>query len=95
MSMKKKNGSQDGNDDSGTRSLNGTAKVAGSLTKSMLLASELGLWLSLPIVGGAFLGHYLDQKFSSTPFATLLFIFLGVVIVFLKLYSFVKNAENS
>lgn len=56
-------------------------------------ASELGFSVSLPIVGGAFLGQFLDNKFNTTPRMTLSFIFLGLFVGMTTIFLIVR--ENS
>ncbi len=58
------------------------------------MASELGFTISLPIVGGAFVGQFLDAKFGTDPRMTLSFIFIGVVLAGAKLYGIVKQARE-
>lgn len=43
-------------------------------------ASDFGFTIAVPLAGGAFLGYFLDTKWSSYPKATLLFLFLGLVV---------------
>lgn len=58
------------------------------------LVSQLGLSISLPIVGGAFLGHFLDYRFNLYPRMTLSLIFLGVFIAGSNIYFLVKKLEE-
>lgn len=51
------------------------------------LTSNLGLSVSLPIVGGAFLGQFLDSKFNSLPKMTLSLIFLGLILAVANIYT--------
>src|SRR5260221_11048867 len=44
------------------------------------LTGQIGFAIALPIAGGAFLGKYLDTKWSSYPRATLVLLFIGVCI---------------
>ena len=58
-------------------------------------ASGLGFSISIPIAGGAFMGHFLDNKFHSSPVLTLLLIFLGLFIGFIKVcFVIYKLAER-
>ena len=54
------------------------------------LASELGFSISLPIIGGAFLGQFLDNKFNTTPRITLSLVFLGVFLALANIYLIIK-----
>lgn len=51
------------------------------------VVSQVGFTICVPIVGGAFIGAYLDQQWSSYPKATLTFIFIGLL---LSVASFIK-----
>ncbi len=47
--------------------------------KDLAYFSSLGFQIALPIVACYFAGHYLDEKvFSSSPWATLIFLALGI-----------------
>jgi ATP synthase protein I len=58
------------------------------------LASGLGFSISLPIAGGALLGHFLDRKFGTTPRMTLSLIFLGLMIGVANIYFIMKESEK-
>mgnify|MGYP001618279474 CR=1 FL=1 len=58
------------------------------------LVSQLGLSISLPIVGGAFLGQFLDKTFHLYPKMTLFLIFLGVFIAGSNIYFLIKKLEE-
>ncbi len=58
------------------------------------LVSQLGLSISLPIVGGAFLGQFLDDKFHLYPKMTLSLIFLGVIISVSNVYFMIKKLDK-
>ena len=57
------------------------------------MAAELGYSISLPIIAGAFLGRFLDEKLASSPKITLSLIFLGMFIGIAKIYTIVKKME--
>lgn len=59
------------------------------------LASELGFSISFPIVGGAFLGQYLDAKFHTSPKLTLSLIFLGLVFSICYIYNIIKKLDKN
>ncbi len=61
---------------------------------ALSLASELGFSISLPIVGGAFLGQFLDNKFNSSPRITLSLVFLGVFLAILFAIIILKSIER-
>lgn len=53
---------------------------------------NLGGTLTIPIVGGLFLGRFLDNRLSSSPILTLSFLFLGVIISFYTIYKIAKES---
>lgn len=55
------------------------------------LASDLGFAVAIPIVGGALLGSYLDQKLGTLPKVTLSLVFLGLIISIFNIYTIVKK----
>ena len=57
-------------------------------------ASGIGFSLIVPLVGGAFLGSYLDNKFDSAPKITLSLIFFGLFIGLYTMYKTVKDLLN-
>lgn len=59
------------------------------------LASQIGFTISLPIVGGALLGKFFDDKLSSSPRMTLSLIFFGLFIGVLNVYKILKEIEKS
>lgn len=75
-----------------TRYLPHRERVSDSKTKAawqyLEFLGQIGFSIALPIAGGAFLGHYLDQLWSSFPKATLGLLFLGVII---SLVGFVRT----
>lgn len=73
---------------------NKEGKDNNKFSQMMLLASELGFSLSLPIVGGAIFGQLLDSKFGTSPKITLSFIFTGLIIGILNTYFILKESEK-
>ncbi len=59
------------------------------------LASQIGFTISLPIVGGAILGQFLDNKFSTSPRLTLSLIFTGLFIGILNVYNIIKEIQEN
>lgn len=47
-----------------------------SWADSLRLVGQLGFEIALPLVGGAWGGHWLDQRFNTSP----TFLLLGVVV---------------
>jgi ATP synthase protein I len=52
----------------------------------------LGLQLAVTVVGMVFLGIWLDSKFNSNPWLTVIFSFLGIAA---SLYNFIKTVLKS
>lgn len=61
--------------------------------ESLSLVSNIGFTLCVPIVGGAFLGKYLDSKFASVPKITLSLIFLGMILGAVNVYHLIKQLD--
>lgn len=62
---------------------------------SMLsLAWDLGFSISLPIVGGALLGQFLDRRLETTPRITLSLIFLGIIVASANIYLVLKKVSR-
>lgn len=66
-----------------------------NIVRGLAIASELGFVISFPIVGGIFLGSWLDKKLSVYPKLTLLFLFLGVMISFANLIFLIKEISKN
>jgi len=59
------------------------------------LATEFGFSISLPIVGGAVLGQFLDNKLNLAPKMTLSLIFLGLFIGIANIYLIIKEYSQN
>jgi len=55
------------------------------------IISELGLALAIPLVGGAFLGSYLDQLLGMRPKLTLSLLFTGLIIGLISMIKVIKD----
>ena len=56
--------------------------------------SSLGLSVSLSIVIGLALGVYLDRRFDTSPWLTLIFLVLGIVAGFRNIAHAIKKARD-
>jgi ATP synthase protein I len=56
--------------------------------------SSLGLSVSLSIVIGLALGVYLDRRFDTSPWLTLIFLVLGILAGFRNIAHAIKKARN-
>lgn len=61
------------------------SKKNSNFYRSIGITSELGFVIAFPLVGGIFLGNWLDSKFSSYPKCTLSLLLIGVVVSFCNL----------
>lgn len=64
----------------------------------VVLVSQIGINMALPIVGGIYVGAYLDQKFSTGSafliFGTLLGVFSGIAGVYKLVSHELKKKGN-
>lgn len=56
--------------------------------------STIGLSMALSIALGALLGNYLDRKFGTDPWCTVVFLGLGIAAAFRNLYRLYKRAKE-
>lgn len=61
-----------------------------SLIFSLFLFGEIGFSVSIPLVGLALLGRYLDRQFNTNPYLFLTGIILATIII----YFFLKKVIN-
>jgi len=57
-------------------------------------ASTLGIQVALCIFIGLAFGLWLDSKFGTSPWLTLLFLFFGLAAAFLTYYRFVRSQQD-
>lgn len=70
-------------------------KVSGQKMSFLLTqTSEIGFAIAVPISVGALFGVWLDNKFNSHPKLTLSFLFVGIALAFLGLFSLVRTFTN-
>jgi len=55
---------------------------------NLALISQIGIMTALPIVGGVYIGRYLDERFGTNGVMLLVFIIFGVVSSFYQLMRF-------
>ena len=61
----------------------------------MAYASSIGIAMVLMIFGSLFLGNWLDKKFGTLPYFTIIFLIIGVVAGFKNIYSVImRNFKN-
>jgi ATP synthase protein I len=69
-------------------------KLSKSSDSGMGYVGKIALGLILPILGGFFLGNYLDEKFGTSPLFVLALILLGIISGFAWLYKTAKNNDD-
>ncbi|MDD4409390.1 MAG: AtpZ/AtpI family protein [Candidatus Pacebacteria bacterium] len=60
-----------------------------NMGKVLVIGSELGVLIALPMVACIIAGIYLDKRFGSFPWMLLLFIFLGLVLTVVDVYKLI------
>lgn len=58
----------------------------------LVYASSIGISMVIAIFGSLYLGVWLDKKFGTSPYLTLLLLFMGVVAGFRNLYVMIKRS---
>lgn len=66
-------------------------KVTKQAAIQMAYASSIGIAMVLAIFGCLFAGSWLDGKFGTSPWLTLLFLLLGIVAGFRNLYVLIRR----
>lgn len=61
----------------------------------MAYASSIGIAMVIAIFGSLYLGNWLDRKFGTLPYFTIIFLIIGVVAGFKNIYSVImRNFKN-
>jgi F0F1-type ATP synthase assembly protein I len=61
------------------------------LGKAMRLGTNLGLMIVLPMMGGLFLGLFLDNAWGTKPFLTLILLTVGLIFGSLAVFWRMKD----
>lgn len=69
-------------------------KTRRETARILSLAGNIGFSMSVPLVGGAILGSFLDKRFQTGPRLTLFFLFLGFIIGGYTIYTVLKELDN-
>jgi ATP synthase protein I len=61
----------------------------------MAYASSIGIAMVIAIFGSLYLGNWLDRKFGTLPYFTIIFLIIGVAAGFRNIYSVImRNFKN-
>jgi ATP synthase protein I len=61
----------------------------------MAYASSIGIAMVITIFGSLFLGNWLDKKFGTLPYFTIIFLIIGVIAGFRNIYTVIlRNFKN-
>jgi len=73
-----------------------SAGVPGSMrgVRTMSLAFSAGISLITPIVIGALGGNWLDQRFGTSPWLTLILLLIGIIAGFTQLVRIMQRIER-
>lgn len=71
------------------------AKLDRTSLLQMAYASSIGIAMVIAIFGSLYLGNWLDRKFGTLPYFTIIFLIIGVVAGFKNIYSVImRNFKN-
>ncbi|KAB3539709.1 AtpZ/AtpI family protein [Alkaliphilus pronyensis] len=62
------------------------AKKRGHILENLSLVSYLGVSMIVPIIGGVYLGRWIDSLLNSQPIFLFAFIIMGVIVAFTNLF---------
>ena len=63
--------------------------------KQFVRYSSIGLEMGLSVAIGVTIGYYLDRFFNTSPWLTLIFLILGSVAGFRRLFSLLKDLDKN
>ncbi|AOY75576.1 AtpZ/AtpI family protein [Clostridium formicaceticum] len=63
-----------------------TQKGKGNLLENLALISQIGISMIIPIIGGLYIGRWLDTKVGTQPIFLFVFIVMGVGAAFVNLF---------
>ncbi len=65
------------------------------MLSNLALLSQIGISMLAPIIGGVYLGRWLDSQFNSQPIFLFAFIFIGIIVAFITLFKFAGGKKKS
>lgn len=69
-------------------------KDSSSTLRALGLTGGIGFIMAACILGGYYLGHYLDSKFGTAPWLLILTLLLCMTAGFLEIYNMLKRATK-
>ncbi|MBN2794351.1 MAG: AtpZ/AtpI family protein [Clostridia bacterium] len=63
--------------------------------KNLAYLTQIAFLMLTPIIGGVFIGNWLDEHFNTSPWLLLVCIILGVGTAFMSLYKFVMKVTKN
>ena len=70
-------------------------KKPGSFIGQAARLSTLGIEMAVSIVVGLAIGWYLDKKFDTSPWLTMIFLIFGIVAGYKNLFREIKKIDRS
>jgi F0F1-type ATP synthase assembly protein I len=62
--------------------------------KNLAYLTQVAFIMLTPIIGGVFIGNWLDEKLNTSPWILLVAIILGVGTAFMSLFKFVMTVTK-
>jgi len=62
--------------------------------KNLTYISQIAFIMLTPILGGVYLGNYLDTKWGTSPWILLIGVLIGIATAFMSLFKFVSFAAG-
>lgn len=62
--------------------------------ENIVLITQIGLSMSIPIIGGIIFGNFLDKKFNTNVIFLSIFTIIGVFSSFTNLFKFVNRGNK-
>ncbi|MTI46870.1 AtpZ/AtpI family protein [Sporosalibacterium faouarense] len=65
-----------------------------NILKNLALVSQIGISMIVPILGGIFLGNFLDKKFGTGVIFLIILSIIGIMASFLNLFKMTTKDIN-
>ena len=63
--------------------------------QNLALITQVGFIMIIPIIGGVYLGSYLDKRFGTGSLFLFIFIIIGVITAFMNLFKItIRKSKN-